>query len=186
MLHFEEFKNSWRSSSVSFCFKVWEKAIRHFVIKGMHFKFTWTYYQLISLSRASLSSNDRRQCMRSYSSISIFLLILKILYFSPLSSASFLSLWWCWYKQKRNNLLRVNYIPPQCQISTNEIKYLINISCHSSITSITYKTVAYHDLIFLFKFAITVQFKELSGKLEWLVSLVVIEFHSHSDADRLV
>ena len=59
-------------------------------------------YELISLSNASLSSKDRRQCKKSYSSISIFRLSLSILYPSPLALASIIGLLWCCTRQQES------------------------------------------------------------------------------------
>lgn len=67
-------------------------------------KYRWDY-QLMSRIKASLSSNDRRQWMKSYSSISIFRLSIEILYSSPLSVASLLNLLWCCIQRKKNDKL---------------------------------------------------------------------------------
>lgn len=75
----------------------------------------------MSLIKASLSSNDRRQCIKSYSSISIFRLSLLILYCSPLSMASLLSLLWCCirFKGKTKSASKV-WSSGSLKISTTE------------------------------------------------------------------
>lgn len=73
----------------------------------------YEYYQLMSLIRASLSSKDRRQWVKSYLSISIFRLSLKILYSSPRSLASFLNALWCCIKRRALSCSTRRSIPLQ-------------------------------------------------------------------------